>query len=108
MTESESGTAGADHAILVRAARGLVADARTERSLLSGGSPERQFYLGVEAAADEVLHPELGSSRDSDWLERHPPAFRDGYLRTSTLVANARTAADPPIRLPLPDSRLPG
>ncbi|MEX1009310.1 MAG: hypothetical protein WD271_15935 [Acidimicrobiia bacterium] len=106
MTSPLSGMAGSERAILLVAVRGLVAEARSERSLLSASSPERQFYLGVEAAAEEVLHLELGSSRGMDWLDRQPSAFRDGYLRTSTLLANATTAADPPFRLPLPDSRL--
>lgn len=100
-----SGTAGAQRPILLGAVRGLVAEARSERSLLASGSPGHAFYLGVEAAAEEVLHPELGSSRGGDWLDRQAPAFRDGYLRTSTLLADAMIAAEPPprFRCPSPD-----
>lgn len=108
MSSPLNGSADSERSIILGAVRTLVAEARTERSLLSAGSPERQFYLGVDAAAEEVLHPELGSSRGTDWLDREAPAFQDGYLRTSTLLANATTAAEPPLRLPLPDSRSAG
>jgi hypothetical protein len=100
--------AGTDRVIRLRAVRGLVAEARSERSLLPVSSPERHFYLGVEAAAQAVLHPELGASRGTDWLERQPSAFLDGYLRTSTLLADATRASEPALHLPLPDSRSTG
>src|SRR5680860_1363489 len=49
--------------IVLAAVRGLIEAARSERALLPASSAERQFYLGVDAAAREVLHQELGSSR---------------------------------------------
>jgi hypothetical protein len=88
--------------ILLAAARGLIEAAELERRLLPERSAERQFYLGVDAAAREVLHPELGSSRADDWLDREKPAFRDGYLRTSILIATTATSDDPPHHLALP------
>ena len=87
---------------LLAAARGLIEAARSERRILPAHSAERQFYLGVDAAAQEVLHPELASSRADDWLDLERPAFRDGYLRTSTLIATAATSDDPPSHIALP------
>ncbi len=89
--------------ILLSAVRGLIAAAQARRSLEREGAPERQFFLGVEAAAEEVIHPELGSTRGEGWLEHERPAFREGYLRTATLLAHARTAPEPPLTLPLPE-----
>jgi hypothetical protein len=88
--------------ILVRAVRDLVAAARSERALVPLDSEARQFYLGVEAAAEEVLHPELGVSRGESWLDHQRPSFRDGYLKTSTRLTTAKTAAEPPLQVPLP------
>ena|SRR5689334_16688217 len=96
-------TAEAQRGILVGAVRRLVEEARTERALIPEGAPERQFYLGVEAAADGVLHPELEMTRTSRWVDQHPPAFREGFVRTTTLLATARAAAEAPLQLRLPD-----
>jgi hypothetical protein len=41
--------------MLLQAVGTFIAEARSERSTLSAESGERQFYLGVEAAAAEVL-----------------------------------------------------
>jgi hypothetical protein len=87
---------------MVVAIRGLVEAAESERRMLVESAPERQFYLGVEAAAQEVLHPELGASRADDWLDREAPAFCDGYLRTSHLIVTAAMADEPPPRIALP------
>ncbi len=89
----------AQRPIQLAAVRGLIEEARSERALRPENSPERQFYLGVDAAAKEVLHPEL-STRNPDWLDREKPAFR-GYLRTSVLIATATMAADLSVRLAL-------
>jgi hypothetical protein len=104
MTTPGTGVGGAARVMLLQAVRGLVAEARAARSVLTAGAPERQFYLGVEAAAEEVLHPQLAASREEQWLDRQPSAFRDGYVRTATLLVQASTWAEPPLRLPLPDS----
>ncbi len=93
----------ARRAMLLPQVRRLVEAARSERALLPASSPERQFYLGVEAAAEGMLHPELGASRSAESLDRDPSAFREGYLRASELLAWAATAPEPPQRLPLPE-----
>ena len=91
--------------ILRQAVRWLIAAARSERALTTESSPERQFYFGVEAAAQEILHPELAVSRSSDWLERESPALREGYLQTSTMLSSATTAVEPPLQFRLPSFR---
>ncbi|HUP72898.1 MAG TPA: hypothetical protein VM282_07605 [Acidimicrobiales bacterium] len=96
---------GPQRPIALEAVRGLIKAARAERAALSVHAPERQFYLGVEAAAEEILHPELASARSEEWLDRESSAFRDGYLQTANLLAVAMTAPQPPFRLPLPNLR---
>jgi hypothetical protein len=90
--------------MLVNAVRDLVIRARSERTTMAPSSPERAFLLGVEAAAEEVLHPELSCAREAHWLDRESPAFRAGYLEASALLATAMAAEEPPQHLPLPDS----
>jgi hypothetical protein len=94
---------GPQRPIALEAVRGLITAARAERANLSVHSPERQFYLGVEAAAEEILHPELASARSEEWLDRETSAFREGYLQTADLLAITMTAPEPPFRLPLPN-----
>jgi hypothetical protein len=101
MTGETRGT----HEVLVHAVRGLVAEARSERALLPADSAERQFYLGVEAAAELILQPQLAASRNEQWLERQGPDFRDGYLRTSHVLELASTAPEPPMRIRMPSAR---
>lgn len=65
----------------------------------------RRFYHGVETAALHVLRPEMaGVHEGTTWLEHRDPAFRDGFLEASSVLATAAAAADPPhhIRLPEP------
>ena len=76
-------------AICQAAARDVINRARRERATLDVCSTERAFLLGVDAAAQEVLHPELHVARADGWLDAEKPAFRDGYLRTSALLAAA-------------------
>ena len=90
--------------MLLSAVRELITRARSERATMPQSSPERTFYLGVEAAAEEILHPELGCARDERWLEREAPAFRAGYLETKSLLGAAMTSDEPPQHLLLPDS----
>lgn len=96
--------AGESHqrVILRQAARRLIAAARSERALIPENSPERRFYLGVEAAAEEILHPELAATRSTSWLARQGHSFRDGYLQTSTMLSSAMTSDRPPYQLRLP------
>jgi hypothetical protein len=76
-------------AISRAAAHDVIDTARRERATLDMDSPERAYLLGVDAAAQEVLHPELGAARVDGWLDEEKPAFREGYLRTSALLAAA-------------------
>ena len=92
--------------ILVNAARALIAAAQSERAWRPVHAPERQFYLGVEAAALEVLHPELGAARTAEWLDREAPAYREGYLRTSALIMAAVRDPERGTVFPLPDANL--
>jgi hypothetical protein len=98
-------TVEAQRGILVGAVRHLVEAARAERALMPERAPEREFYLGVEAAAEGVLHPELEMTRTADWVGRHTPEFREGFVRTTTMLATARAAEEPPFQLRLPDPR---
>jgi hypothetical protein len=90
-------------AILLPAVRDLTRRARTARAALPADSPQRQFYLGVESAAAEIIRPELSVSRSGDWLSRESPEFGSGYLMTSTIISDAMSADVPPPRLYLPD-----
>jgi hypothetical protein len=90
--------------MLLSAVRELITRARSERAVMPQSSPERTFFLGVEAAAEEVLHPELTYAHEERWLDREAPPFRAGYLETKSLVAVAMTSDEPPQHLPLPDS----
>ncbi len=92
--------------VLLGAARRLVGDARAARAALDLHHPDRPFYQGVEAAAEEIIHPELRAVRDDAWVESNPAPFRDGYLRTSAVLVSWLMAPDPPaaLRLPEPDA----
>ena len=90
--------------VLMNAVRELIRAARSERSRFAMAAPEREFYLGVEAAAEEVLRPELASARASDWPQRETAEFRAGYLRATASLAAAMSAPEPPLRLRLPDA----
>jgi hypothetical protein len=85
--------------ILHDAIHELVTNVRRDRALLPARSAERDFLLGVEAAAEDVLHPERADARPEHWLEREAPAFRDGFLRGAIVLSNAATAAEPPLVL---------
>lgn len=91
--------------VLLGAVRALIAEARAERAVLAMDAPERRFFLGVEAAAEEVLHPELAHARSEDWPRREPVEFQEGYLQTAMLVAAALSAPEPPLRLALAQPR---
>jgi hypothetical protein len=82
--------------------RQFIDAARSERRQLAIEDPRRRFYLGVEAAAQGLLHPEVGAHRRSDWLEREEPEFRDGYLTALADLTTAISAGTPPVVLPLP------
>jgi hypothetical protein len=89
--------------IVLNAARALIAHARDNRAHLRASDPARHFYLGVDAAANEVLHPELQSARADGWLDHEPPSFREGYLKASILLAEALVCDTPPLRILMPE-----
>ncbi len=91
--------------VLRNALRQLAAEARRTAALLRAGSAEHEFYVGVQRAAEERLSPALAAADRAD-LERRSPAYRDGYLETSTLIGMAATGAAPVrFRLPTFDAR---
>lgn len=88
--------------IVLNAVRALVTSARDVRAHLSAHDPDRQFYLGVDAAANEVLHPEMQAARADGWLDNEAPSFREGYLKASILLAEALVSETPPLRILMP------
>jgi hypothetical protein len=78
----------------------LADEARRAAAQAPLGSAVHDFYAGVRSAAERRLHPGLAAVDDVAWLDREPPAFRDGYLAASALIATA--SSDPPVHLPLP------
>jgi hypothetical protein len=78
----------------------LADEARRAAARAALGSAEHDFYSGVGAAAERFLHPGLAAVDDLSWLDREPPAFRDGFLEASTMIAMA--SAQAPVHLPLP------
>jgi hypothetical protein len=87
-TESEDMWAGdAPSPLPVAAVLRLIDEARSERASMSRFSLGRAYYVGVEAAAEQVLHPERQSLRLVPWLDRYNPAFVSGYLETTALLA---------------------
>lgn len=85
--------------VLLNAVRQLAADARRTAARLEPGSPEHDFYEGVQAGAARHLQPGLMAGEPD--LDRRRPAFRDGYLEASTIIGVAASGT-PPLRLPLP------
>jgi hypothetical protein len=88
--------------IVVDSVRSLIAAAQATRAARPADSADRRFYQGVEAAALELLHPEVGQSHDEKWLERQAASFREGYVRTRAMFAAAMTSDSWPSSLPLP------
>jgi hypothetical protein len=93
---------GGRRAMFAPMLRRLAEAARVERRQLDIDAPERQFYLGVEAAAQGLLHPEMVAHRNSDWLEREKPEFREGYLTMLADLTTAMSAETLPVAFPLP------
>jgi hypothetical protein len=78
----------------------LADEARRAAARARLGSAEHDFYSGVRSAAERHVHPGLAAVDDLSWLDREPPAFRDGFLKTSALIATA--SADAPLHLRMP------
>jgi hypothetical protein len=99
-TSTES--AGSRRILVTNALRQLIASAHALGAPLPVASLEREFYRGIEAAAQDVLQPERARAKPACWLEREAPAFLEGYARTSALVATAMMLDPFPLALTLP------
>jgi hypothetical protein len=88
--------------LILDSVRSLIAAAQSSRAVRSADDPDRHFYLGVEQAALELLHPEVGQAHTEEWLDRQAVRFREGYLRTKAVFAAAMTADSWPMTLPMP------
>jgi hypothetical protein len=99
----DTGPQDARRLVVTEAARALAKDATEAARSLPAGSPGWRFYHGVETAALHVLHPEMAIVRvGTSWLDVEAPAFRRGFLEASTVLSAAATAADPPVRVHMP------
>ena len=85
--------------LLNNALRRLSDEARVEAALVPMTSPVHAFYAGVAAAAEDRLRPSRQDSHGTAWLDAEPPAFREGYLKASSVIASAGHA---PVRILLP------
>jgi len=79
------------------ALRQLAEEARQRLAVLEAQAPERDFYVGVMTAAEDIARSGGVASRPG---HRDSPAFRDGYLKVSSLVGAA--SGHVPHRFPLP------
>lgn len=93
---------GSQRVVLAPSLRKLVDAARSERSRMALEAPDREFYLGVEAAAQGVLHPETLQARSDRWLERESRLFREGYLTALADIHVAVAGKHAPAQLALP------
>ena len=94
--------ASAERAMLAEVLGDLAVEARSHRAKLPFDSRDRQFYLGVEAAAEAVHHPQTYDTRPADWLDQESHAFRNGFLTISAQVAGILSDTHIPLRLALP------
>jgi hypothetical protein len=85
--------------VLKNALRQLSDEARAEAARVPMTSPVRAFYTGVVTAAEDRLRPVRQDSHGTAWLDAEDPAFREGYLTASSVIAAAGHA---PLRLLLP------
>jgi hypothetical protein len=89
--------------VATRLAVQLAQDATEAARDAEAGTPAWRFYHGVEAAAQQVVHPEVAAVREgTTWLDREDPSFRAGFLEASTALATTVNLPDPPLRVRLP------
>jgi hypothetical protein len=67
--------------------RDMIDTARAEQAGLSPLSPDRAYYLGVETAAQQVLHRDVEATDQVHWLDRVHPCFIAGYVETAAALA---------------------
>jgi hypothetical protein len=89
--------------ILAPALRQLAEEARQRRAQFAPGDSERQFFLGVDAAVQSLLHPEAAGARHPSWIRHETKAFRDGYLATIADITAVISKGVSPIRLSVPE-----
>ena len=86
----------------------MAREAVTETRDPQAGPAARSFYHGVETAALHVLRPEMAAVHEgTPWLDLRDVSFRDGFLEASDLLATAAAARVPPLRVRLPQPRVP-
>ena len=86
--QEHSGRASAHRsAATLEAVQDLAERARHERTSRWLFSPDRAYYLGVETAAEQVLHPEVEVASNVSWLDLQHPAFVMGFLETVATLA---------------------
>jgi hypothetical protein len=73
--------------VALDAVQQLADRARIERTSRWPFSPDRAYYLGVETAAAQVLHPEVEALSTVAWFDVQHPAFVAGYLETVATLA---------------------
>jgi len=71
----------------VEAVHGLIDLARAERARSSLFSPRRAYYVGVEAAGEQLLRPDVEWVQNVHWLDWYNPAFISGYTETAAFLA---------------------
>jgi hypothetical protein len=76
--------------------------ARHERSSRWLFSPDRAYFLGVETAAAQVLHPEVEALSTVAWFDAQHPAFVAGYLETVATLAPLWSWSAGPTLVPAP------
>jgi len=65
----------------------LIDDARFEQASRPRLSLGRAYFVGVQAAAEQALHPDRVALRNVSWLDRFNPGFVSGYVETTALLA---------------------
>jgi hypothetical protein len=87
--DSVAPTRDDDSRVDLAAVQALADMARSKQAVVSWFALERAYYRGVEAAAEQVLHPEVASVKSVGWLDRHHLAFMSGYVETIALLEPA-------------------
>ena len=82
------------------ALRQLAEEARQRLAAMDAHAAERDFFLGVQMAAEDLCRSDHAPARS---LDHESPAFKDGYLEVSAI--NAAASGHTPLRLPLPTPR---
>jgi hypothetical protein len=88
-----------DSRVDLAAVQALADIARSKHAVVSWFALERAYYRGVEAAAEQVLHPEVASVQSVGWLDRHNLAFMSGYVETIALLEPAWSRRSDPTRV---------